>query len=107
MRPPSLAPSPEWVDYSSVADLLEMDEAYLERSSYFESDEKKEDEVVSWYRCNARCRRANQLQSYAAFASGASALPNLIARMHRAEALYFQDVTDGGYIHDCHPVGFI
>jgi hypothetical protein len=95
------------VDYFSVADLLELDEAYLERSSYFESDEKKEDDVVSWYRCNARCRRANQLQSYAAFASDTFAIHNLNVRMHRAEALYFQDVTAGGYIYDSHPVGFL
>ena len=102
MRPPSLAPSPEWVDYSSVADLLDMDEADLERSPYIESDETKEDDLVSWHRYNARCRRADQLQSYAVLGSGASALHNLTVRMHRAEALYFQEViTDGS-----HPVGF-
>ena len=102
MRPPSLAPSPEWVDYSSVADLLDMDEADLVRSPYIESDETKEDDWVSWHRYNARCRRADQLQSYAGLANGVSTLHNLNLRMHRAETLHFRGVITGG----SHPVGF-
>ena len=62
--------------------------------------------MVSWRRYNARCRRVDMFQSYAALASGTFALHNLSARMHRAEALYFNDINARCRVYDSPPVGF-
>ena len=61
-------------------------------NSHSEQDDITEKEMLSWRRYNARCRRVDMFQSYAALASGTFALHNLSARMHRAEALYLNDI---------------
>ena len=54
-----------------------------------------------------RCRLADHLQSNAPLSSGTFALPNLSARMHRGEALYFHDEAARGRVYDSTRLGFL